>query len=156
MAHENNVVPMPFTPPAPKGEADIDNNKLNARWGARLAKPFSPVSRYFLHNYWRLAPHSGARGLNSTEAMLIIQILDHKWDERAPFPTLATLGQRMGLSPRALRSTVKRLEELKYITREPSPYGGPNKYHFDGLIKALHELMDKDVEEQDVKEVAGG
>lgn len=145
MATEPNVVPLSVEPD-PQQNA---SSGIEARWGSRLAVPFNPVSRYFLHNYHRLRPHPGARGLNSTEAMLVIQILDHKWDSRAPFPTISTLAKRMGVTARSIRSTLKRLEDLNYVHRDPSPFGGPNKYRFEGLIDALHKLMDADVASTD-------
>lgn len=79
--------------------------------------------------------------MTSTEAMLIIQILDHKWDSRAPFPTIKTLALRMGLSTRMIRAALKNLEDGGYIKREPLPNGGPNRYHFDGLFTALERFV---------------
>lgn len=105
-------------------------------------------------SYHRLRPHEGARWLNSTEAMVLIHILDHKWDGRAPFPPLTKLAPRMGLSVRAVRAAVKRLEDLGYMRREPSPFGGPNRYHFDGLLAALHRLQDEDAAKKEAKEAA--
>jgi hypothetical protein len=91
------------------------------------------VSSYFLGNYCRLNPAGG--GLTSTEAMVIIQLMDHKWDERAPYPTVRTLAKRMGLSVRAVRSALENLQKMGYLQREPSSVGGPNRYHLEGLFK---------------------
>lgn len=150
----NNVVPLNPTVVVEQPSKEKSSG-LDARWGVRLSKPYHPVSRFFLQNYWRVKPHDGARGLNSSEAMLIIQILDHKWDDRAPFPSLPMLATRMGLSVRQLRATVKRLEDLGYLRRQPAENGGPNKYHFDGLINALHAMQDADVAAKDAADQKG-
>jgi hypothetical protein len=116
-----------------------------ARWTARLAdRHFTPISEVFLHNLQRLRPNPGARGLNPTEALVIIQLMSHKWDNRAPFPALTTIAERIGLQVRSVRAAVKRLEDLGYLRREPSTYGGPNRYHMDGLFAALEGLLDED------------
>ena len=114
---------------------------VDQRWSPALAKKFCPVSSIFLEHYHELAPVPGGRGMTSTEAMLIIQILDYKWDSRAPFPTVKTLAKRMGLSARMIRTALKNLEDGQYIRREPFPNGGPNRYHFEGLFTALEKFV---------------
>jgi DNA-binding MarR family transcriptional regulator len=128
---------------------------VEERWTLRLSSQFCPVSSYFLHNYYRLRPHEGAQGLTSTEAMTLIQIIDHKWDRRAPWPTLGTLAKRLGSTERTVRATIKRLEALGYIQREYAPHGGPNRYHLDGLFKALEQMMDADLAAQDAQAAQG-
>lgn len=123
----------------------MKKQSIEARWTKALARQFCPVSSYFLANYHRLRPHPNARGLTSTEAMLIIQLIDHKWDDRAPYPTLRTLASRMGLSVRGVRNALQSLSELGYVRRELSMTGGPTRYHLDGLNKALEALMADDM-----------
>jgi hypothetical protein len=118
-----------------------NTRSIEKRWTPLLAKRFCPVSSAFLELYHELRPHSGARGLNSTEAMLLIHLIDHKWDERAPFPTVARLATRLGLSTRMVRGALKNLEDNGYVRRDPMPNGGPNRYHFDGLFRALEALL---------------
>ena len=124
-------------------------NTVENRWTPRLGKQFCPVSSYFLANYHRLRPHESAQGLSSTEVMVVIHLMDHKWDSRAPYPTLGRLAERMGLSTRAVRSALQTLQGLGYVQREASPSGGPNKYHLEGLFNALEALMDGDVVARD-------
>lgn len=125
-------------------ESKTIDRSVAARWTPRLAENhFTAVSAVFLENLQRLRPHDGARGLNPTEAMVIIQLMSFKWDARAPFPALTTIADRLGLAPRTVRATVKRLEELGYIRREASTFGGTNRYHFDGLFRALEALLDE-------------
>jgi hypothetical protein len=98
-------------------------SKIEKRWTARLALPFCGVSSYFLANYHRLAAAPGQPGLNSTEAVLIIQLHDFKWDDRHPFPTVGTLAVRLGVTPRHVRDTMKALQERGYLLRIPGARG---------------------------------
>lgn len=136
----------------PKGMALLmqTKNSIEARWTKRLATQFCPVSSYFLNNYHRLKPNPAARALNSTEAMVIIHLVDHKWDDRAPFPTVRTLATRMSLSVRGVRNALQTLESNGYVRREASATGGPNRYHLQGLFEALERLMATDVAAQEV------
>src|SRR5690349_17521061 len=81
------------------------------RWTPLLSKRFCPVSSAFLEHYHELQAAPGARAMNSTEAMLLVHLMDHKWDERAPFPTVSKLAERMGLSARGVRNAMKNLED---------------------------------------------
>ena len=129
--------------PDDQGHHHKVDRSVAARWTARLAANFTPVSRVFLENLPKLRPHDGARGLNATEAMVVIQLVSYKWDSRAPFPALTTIAERMDLNVRTVRAAVKRLEDLKYLRREFSPNGGPSRYHFDGLFQALEAIVDE-------------
>ena len=128
---------------------DKPNYSVQARWTERLGKRFCPVSSVFLANYHRLRPHENARGLNSTEAMLVIQILDHKWTTKAPWPSVPTLAKRLGISTRAVRAALKSLEDGGWLRREYRNHG-TNLFHFDGLFAALEALMDADNAQQAV------
>jgi Helix-turn-helix domain len=127
---------------------------VEARWSKLLAERFCPVSSFFLHSYHRLCPHAGARGLNSSEAMLIIQLVDFKWGADAPWTTVPLLAKRMGLTPRQVRATLRSLEQLGYVKRAPSMTGGPNRYHLEGLFAALEKLMVEDAAAKDELEAA--
>lgn len=132
----------------------LPSSKKPSRWPEKLANRFSTVSSYFLENYHRLGTQSGSRGLSSTEAMLVIHILDFKWDSRLPFPTVGTLARRLGVSSRHVRDTIKTLEERGYICRIPKARGGANQYNMQGLYAALEAMMDTDVTANERAEVA--
>lgn len=127
--------------------AAANDYSVSKRWTPLLARRFCAVSSAFLEHYHDLRPHPGARGLTSTEAMLVIQLFDFKWDERAPFPTVRKLATRLGITPRAVRSALKSLEDGNYIKRVPMPDGGPNRYHFDGLFTSLERLLQEKAKE---------
>jgi Helix-turn-helix domain len=114
---------------------------LTARWPAEMVVRFCPVSSVFLEHYANLKPVEGEQPLNSSEAMTIVHLLDYKWSSRDPFPTVGTLAKRLGLTIRAVRNILKRLEKIGYLERIPAPHGGPNRYNFDGLYKAFKPLV---------------
>lgn len=149
MAATDNVVPFPQGE-RPEGEDKKHDRSVAARWTKRL-EHFVPVSEYFLKNYHRLG---GSKGLSSAEVMVIIHLMDHKWDSRAPFPTVGLLAKRMGVTDRAVRTAVKTLEDLGLLKRVYAPHGGPNRYQLEGLFQTLEKMMDEDLKNQDQKGVA--
>jgi len=130
--------------------AKIDRS-IAARWTERLAAPFCPVSSYFLQNYHRLG---GSYGLNSTEAMLIVQLVDFKWSASAPYPTTATLATRLGISQRQVRSTLQRLEELGWLFRERPTQSSANRYRLEPLFRRLEQMKDDDERASKPRKVA--
>ena len=92
--------------------AETTPRDVAARWTERLGSQFCPVSSYFLSNYSRLRPHSSADGLNSAQAMLVIQLMDFKWDRRPPHPSTAELARRLGVTQRSVRDNLRTLEGL--------------------------------------------
>lgn len=149
MTATENVVPFPQGD-RHEVEAKKHDRSVAARWTKRL-EHFVPVSQYFLENYHRLG---GSKGLSSAEVMVIIHLMNHKWDGRAPFPTVGLLAKRMGVTDRAVRTVVKTLEGLGLLQRVYAPHGGPNRYHLEGLFQALEKMMDEDLKSQDQKGVA--
>lgn len=129
---------------APEGERKRRHG-AQERWTEQLGRYFTPVSDYFLANYHRLRPHPNARGLNSAEAMLIIQLMSFKRDRRAPFPSHKTLAERMGMSERMVRQHVRALVTQGYLQCERKTAGGVNRYHLEPLFAALEKMMAEDV-----------
>lgn len=125
-----------------------NTSKVGRRWTALLGEQFCPVSSYFLANYHRLGA-TGERGLNATEALLIIHIMDFKWDDAMPFPTVGTLAQRMGITRRHVRDTLRSLQQRGFLARIPGARGGANRYNLDGLMTALEILMALDTDKSD-------
>ena len=118
-----------------------DKRSVETRWTPKLAKKFCMISSFFLANHHRLPAHGpGTRSLNSTEVLILIHIVDYKWDARAPFPAVKTLAKRMGITDRAVRAALQTLENAGYLQRERTA-GGPNRYHLQGLFDALEKLM---------------
>lgn len=133
-----------------KSSGDEPRQGFKARWGEKLEPlGFCPVSSFFLKNYSTLlGPNSG---LSPADAMLVIHILDHKWDDKDPFPTVKSLAAKMGVTPRSVRKRLQVLESLELIQRIPALSGGPNRYRFTGLIERLERLMAEEMDATDAK-----
>ena len=103
---------------------------VEKRWTPVLAKRFCPVSSAFLEFYHELKIAPGGRGLNSSEAMLLIHTLESQVGRTCAIPTVKRLAKRMGLSTRMVRSSLKTLEDAGFVRRDPMPDGGPNAILF--------------------------
>lgn len=144
---------VPFKKPKPpKKERD---RSVKARWGEKLASAgFSPVPSVFLRHYHKLrvCPGKRARKLNSTEVMVIIHLAEFKWDERDPWPSVGTIAERLGISPRSTREAMKTLEEADLLKRKLSLRGGTSSYSFKGLIAKLEALLDEELANKEKQE----
>ena len=123
--------------PSPK--ASTEERKVAKRWTAKLvADGFTPVSDYFLKNYHRLSPP-----LTSSEAMLVVHLVLHKWGEDAPYPAFKTLAKRMGITATSARNHARKLEQKSYLHREKR-VGTTNRFHLEPLFEALEKLRAAD------------
>ncbi len=107
---------------------------------------FVPVVRSFLRLYSSYSPH-GMR-LTATDAMLILHILDSKWDEGAPRVKTAVLAKRLGISAQQVK---KYLRDFKNFDIDARYNAKTREYEFDfdqffqGLAKyAEKKRQDKD------------
>jgi hypothetical protein len=113
-----------------------DKYSFEKRWAASLkADGFVPVSTFFLENYHRLQPFDLTYG----EAMFVIHLMQHKWDENAPFPAYKTIAHRMHVSTKSARRWAASLEQKGYLKREMR-VGATNRFHLKGLLDALVSL----------------
>jgi DNA-binding transcriptional MocR family regulator len=80
--------------------------------------------------------------LTSGEALFIIQLMNFKWNKRAPFPSYGLLAKRMGLSDKAVRRHAAALEAKKYLYRIQR-VGATNKFDLSKLFDALLEAKAK-------------
>jgi DNA-binding transcriptional MocR family regulator len=95
---------------------------------------FMPVPVFFLDNYHRLGVP-----LKNIEVLIILHLMRHKYDARAPFPSLTNIARKMSISDTAVRNHVRSLEVKGYVRREPRK-AKSNAYHFDGLLERLEKL----------------
>ena len=116
----------------------IQRYPIEERWSPAVAsKGFSAVPTVFLNSYAQL-------GITPTEAMLIIHLMSYKWDNRRPFPSVAKLCAKLGLSDGQVRSILRRLEkEKKFVTRIHR-IGRSNEFDFTPLIHALEQLQEQE------------
>ena len=110
--------------------------KFEKRWAPELKSDgFVPVSTFFLENYHRLKPYDLTYG----EAMFVVHLMQHKWDEQAPFPAYKTIAHRMHVSVKTARRWAASLEQKGYLKREMR-VAQTNRFHLKGLIDALVRL----------------
>lgn len=130
--------------PKPKlklaGQAAPTKCSIALRWTKKLVEGgWTPVSDYFLENYHRLNPP-----ITTTEAMFIVHLMLHKWDEKPPYPGFKTLAKRMGITPTAARNHARSLDSGKHYIKRITRVGLPNKYDLTPLFDALEKLKAAD------------
>jgi len=84
-------------------------------------------------------------GLNATQLVILLQIADHWWHmENHPFPSKATIGERLDLSARQIQRHLTELEKggfIKRIERKAKHKGQlSNYYDLSGLVGKLKKL----------------
>lgn len=123
------------------------DRSIKSRLTDRLAKQYCPVPTYFLKNYHRLESTPGSGGLNSSQVVFLIHLLDHKWDANDPYPSMGLLAKKMGLTRRGARKIASSLEGRKLIRRGSSA-SKSNSYNLQPLFDALHKMMDEDAKKE--------
>lgn len=117
-------------------KAAPEKRDIASRWTAGLVQGgWTPISDFFLEHYSDLDP-----ALTTVEAMLVIQLMRHKWDSGLPYPAFKTLSKRMGLSDTAVRGHARRLEKKGYLRRVPRQ-GYPSQFDLQPLFEALERLQ---------------
>lgn len=120
----------------------VINNAHSARWKHEklFQQGYVAVPITFLQHYAKLQRFGG---LTHSEAMFVIQVMAFKWDERAPFPSYATLAKRLGTSVKTVQRQAKVLEEKGYLRRE-SRRGLSNSFELTPLFDALVEAVERE------------
>ena len=114
-----------------------DRFSISRAWTPALAKTrFVPVVRAFLENYSSLRPFSLTHG----EAMFVIHLMQHKWDEAAPFPGYKRIARLMGVSDKMARRYALSLEQKGYLVRV-ARRSKTNLYDLRRLFVALEKQL---------------
>lgn len=120
---------------APEG-GRVAQRIVSSRWTPALVSGgWTPVSDYFLDSYTKLTPP-----LTNGEAMLVIHLMRHKWDEAPPFPGFKTLARRMGITATSVRNHARSLEQKGYL-RRLKRVGTTNHFELSPLFQALEKLQ---------------
>ena len=110
---------------------------MGKRWTPKLLSDgFTPVPNTFLELYSHLGKSKS--GITSSEAMLILHLMSHKWDEKNPFPRFARLAERMGISETAVRGHARSLEKKGFLIRIKRP-GTSNEFDLSPLFRELEK-----------------
>lgn len=111
-------------------------NSSEKKWGKKVcALGFSVVPSLIFKAQARL-------GLNATQLVILLQIADHWWTkDDLPYPSKATIGERIGLSARQVQRYLTELEQGGFLTRveRKSKHKGQlsNFYDLSGLVAKL-------------------
>ncbi|MFA1827124.1 helix-turn-helix domain-containing protein [Xanthomonas campestris] len=128
------VAPPPAPPAAPRKTPSHE-----AIWGRPVVRfGYAAIPSILLQGQRRL-------GLNNTQAMICIHLLDY-WhhEDRRPFPSKRDLARRMGVTEKTIQTNISALEKAGIIRREyrktASGDFNSNIYHLDGLINKVREI----------------
>ena len=109
------------------------------RWGGHvelLAQGFVAVPVTFLKNYASFKPFA----MTSMEAMLVLQLMVHKWDADDPYPGYKSLAKRLGRTEGYARTLARDLEGKKLLTRVVRT-GTTNRFNLRPLFDKLKEHL---------------
>ena len=133
-AAKKNVIQMPPRPGA--AVAKMSERK----WGREVmdVRNFCIFPSLLLHAQARLK-------LTPTHLALVMHLIDFWWDvDRKPWPSKATLAQRLGLSPRQVQRRMAELEAMGLVHRNErrNALRGKlsNEYDLSGLVERLKQL----------------
>jgi len=150
MASNDAAKPAQVIPLRSKGDALASEKK----WGKAVMKlGFSILPSLIFRAQQRLR-------LNPTQLVILLQLTDYWWDHgRKPFPSKATLSERVGLSPRHTQRLIAELETaglVKRIERHAKHRGKlSNEYDLSGLVARLKELEPEFREAAEMKRNVG-
>lgn len=115
--------------------------EISDKWGERVAsRGFAQLPNYLV----QLNQFLGDDNLTPVELLVLIQLSATWWKkDDLPFPSVATLAARCGVSPRQVQRALNRLEELKLIQRVKRRTRGiisSNAYDLAPLVEFLDDL----------------
>lgn len=132
-------VPINGNSPIPILYNDHKPWSVERAWGPVLSKSFVPIATAFLENYASLQPP-----ISTGEAMFIIQLMRHKWNEDAPYPSYRRIASRMGVGEKAARRHAASLEAKGYLVRERRQ-SQTNLFRLEALFIALEKRVEEKV-----------
>lgn len=98
-------------------------------------------------------------GLTAMQFNILVQLLDYYRDpHRAPFPSRAELGRRIGVKPKTIQTNMRQLEQAGLVRREMRKTAAgdwaSNIYHLDGLVERVKKLEPEFTEARKEREAA--
>ena len=114
----------------------------SGKWGVAARAGFQPVPDTLLVKQKEL-------GLDTTDLIVLLNLTSFWWfRDRPPFVRTNIIAKRMGVSPRTVQRSIKKMEERNYIRRDDwlLPDGSfVPAVVLDGLVDKLEELARDDV-----------
>lgn len=117
-------------------KAELESEK---KWGkAVMDLGYSTIPSLIFRAQARL-------GLSPVQLALLLHLVDYWWKRaQMPFPSKATLAERMNLSPRQIQRYLTDLEDGGFIQRVERFAGHKgqqsNEYNLNGLVRKLQKL----------------
>ncbi|HAF43540.1 MAG TPA: helix-turn-helix domain-containing protein [Gallionellaceae bacterium] len=117
----------------------VSSRSSEKKWGKAVCNlGFSIIPSLIFRAQARL-------GLNATQLAVLLQLADYWWDqERHPYPSKTTLGERLQLGPRQVQRYIAELEEAGFVKRieRYAQHKGRliNHYDLSGLVAKLKKL----------------
>ncbi len=133
---------LPITSAGAAPSADVPDRSHAARWGGHAVlfdSGYVPTPTAFLKHYSRM----GTSSLTTAEAMFVLQLMVHKWDQKAPFPSYATIAKRMGISTAYARRLARDLQ-IKGLLRRAVRVGTTNRFDLTPLFAKLASVVEQE------------
>lgn len=134
-------------PPNPAAAAETKELRVNEKkWSVPLMKAgWSAIPNVILEK-------QAALGLDPLDINIILHLGQYWWKaEDLPHPSVSTIAEALGVTPRTIQKRIKALEELGLITRHERRYTGQgsltNLYSFEGLIEAAMPFAEEKIAE---------
>ena len=111
------------------------------KWGEVVRSGFQTVPDVLLIKQHDLE-------LDQTDMLVLLNLTSYWWyRDQPPFPRTNVIANRMGVTPRTVQRSLKKLEDKQYVRRDN--YTDENGFTFpaiylDGLVAKLKSLADQD------------
>lgn len=129
--------------PGNQGTAKESTRGMVTRWGGDkriMAEGWVAVPTSFLTGFRSIRPY----GLTAAEALFVLELMVFKWDAKQPYPSYATLAERMGVSIPYARKLARSLQTKGYLYRTFRK-GETNQFDLQPLFRRFAEYTEEQV-----------
>ena len=135
-------------------KANVEQLRVNEK---KWTKPLMDAGWSVLPNI--IIEKQAALGLDPLDMNIILHLVQYWWvAANLPHPSVATIAEAIGVTPRTIQKRIKVLGELGLIEREErrhTRYGSvTNLYSFKGLIKAVAPFAKEKLAKKDKAQAA--
>lgn len=111
-----------------------------AKWGESTRAGYQPIPNTLLK-------HQCSLGLGPTDMLVLLNVTMHWWGpDSFPFPASNNIAHRMGVSPRTVQRSLKKMQQLGLLRRMETGEAEQGERALDprGLVEALEKLAKSD------------
>jgi len=121
-----------------------ERTALEKRWGKTILsfEGWTAVPNAILHYQEELE-------LSAMDLNVLMQVLTFwREKERYPFPSYRRIADRIGVSKKTVQRSIRKMQELGYISREPGYLHGrgTNVLVLDGLVQKLKTYANEEID----------